>query len=63
MLRDPVPSTRPELRSRLLEERARFAASAAWGTAEEALSRELRKTVEALEPECLGLYWPLPLRI
>ena len=58
MLRDPASPSRPELRRRLLEERSRFAASAQWNDAEEALGRELQRTVDALEPECLGLYWP-----
>jgi 5-formyltetrahydrofolate cyclo-ligase len=53
----PVP-TREGLRRRLLEARARFAASAPASAAEAALGRELRAVVAELEPRCLGLYWP-----
>jgi 5,10-methenyltetrahydrofolate synthetase len=55
VLPDPALPTRPELRSRLLDARARKAGDPA---ADAALARELRAAIAALEPECLGLYWP-----
>ena len=52
------PSTRDELRKRLLEERLLFAASDAAVKGASALGRELRAVISKLEPRCLGLYWP-----
>ncbi|HEX2540369.1 MAG TPA: 5-formyltetrahydrofolate cyclo-ligase [Caldimonas sp.] len=54
----PLPD-RPALRARLLEARHAFAASATFAAAAEALGSHLRDTLARLEPECLGLYWPV----
>jgi 5-formyltetrahydrofolate cyclo-ligase len=54
----PLPE-RPALRARLLGERHAFVASAAFADAAEALGSHLRDTLARLEPECLGLYWPV----
>jgi 5,10-methenyltetrahydrofolate synthetase len=50
---------RRALRARLLAERDAFAGSAAADAARDALSDHLRAALVPLEPECLGLYWPL----
>jgi 5-formyltetrahydrofolate cyclo-ligase len=52
-----LPS-REELRSRLLQERTAFVASADAPRAEAALGHALRAVISELEPQCLGLYWP-----
>ena len=51
---------RADLRQRLLSERERFVAGPDGLQARSDLARELRRVVVDLEPECLGLYWPLP---
>jgi 5-formyltetrahydrofolate cyclo-ligase len=56
---DPAASGRPALRARLLAERDAFVASASFVGAVHALGSHLRATVARLEPECLGLYWPV----
>ncbi len=53
---DPARAARRELRRRLLAQRERFVASAAFATATAALSEALLKVVVELEPECVGLY-------
>jgi 5-formyltetrahydrofolate cyclo-ligase len=53
------PSTRATLRSRLRAERERHAASAGFATAQADLGRHLREVLVQLEPQCLGLYWPV----
>ncbi|UZD55324.1 5-formyltetrahydrofolate cyclo-ligase [Caldimonas aquatica] len=53
------PSERVALRARLLQEREQWAASALHPAAEQALAAHLRDVVLQLEPERLGLYWPL----
>lgn len=55
---DPPPGLRPALRQRLLEQREQFAAGPAWSEASAALARHLKAVLSALEPSCLGLYWP-----
>ncbi len=55
----PALSERPALRARLLGERHAFVASAAFAAAADALGSHLRDTLARLEPECLGLYWPV----
>lgn len=54
-----VPSDRAELRRRLLAERRALAATPAFPTAEQALRQSLLSLLEQLEPELLGVYWPL----
>lgn len=55
-----APADRSELRRRLIAERRAFAATPAFATAEQALHQALRPLLEQLEPELLGVYWPLP---
>ncbi len=55
----PALAERPALRARLLGERHAFVGSAAFGAAADALAGHLRDTLVRLEPECLGLYWPV----
>ena len=50
---------RQALRQRLLDDRQRFAGSAAAGPAQAALAKHLGALLHDLEPQCLGLYWPL----
>ena len=47
------------LRRKLLAERELFAAGPAAASAQAALARHLRHVVARLEPQCLGLYWPV----
>ena len=54
----PHPQDRQTLRRRLLDERDRFVA-AADAASNAALGRELRRVLAELEPQCLGLYWPM----
>lgn len=51
--------SRDESRARLLALRERFAAAPEVAGAEAALRRELIEIIIRLEPECLGLYWPV----
>ena len=60
---DPARAARRALRQRLLAERDAFLASPAAAAATEALAAALREVVAELEPECLGLYWRVPVRI
>lgn len=53
------PANRAALRRRLLADRERFAAGAGAKAAQQALSRELARLLRELEPESLGLYWPV----
>ncbi len=50
---------RATLRKRLLEERERFAGDPRLGDASSALGRQLALLLQQLEPQCLGLYWPV----
>ena len=50
--------TRTALRRRLLAQREQFAAGAASEEAGAALAGHLKTVLAALEPSCLGLYWP-----
>jgi len=50
---------RTELRRSLMAARREFAASPAFQTAQAALDRPLRELLAQLEPELLGVYWPL----
>lgn len=53
------PADRSELRRRLLAERRAFAATPAFQTAAQALRQALPGLLAQLEPELLGVYWPL----
>jgi 5,10-methenyltetrahydrofolate synthetase len=55
----PSLAQRSALRTRLLGERDAFLASGAFAAAADALGSHLRDTLARLEPECLGLYWPV----
>ena len=50
---------RSELRRRLLAERSAFAATPAFQAAEAVLCAALAALLEQLEPELLGVYWPM----
>ena len=50
---------RTELRRRLLAERRAFAGAPAFQAAEHALRQSLQALLSQLEPELLGVYWPL----
>lgn len=54
---------RAALRRHLLSERERWAAAAtttgAWRVAHDALASHLHEVLALLEPECLGVYWPI----
>ncbi len=51
------PANRAALRRRLLADRERFAAGD--GAAQQALTGHLARLLRELEPESLGLYWPV----
>ncbi|KQV53325.1 hypothetical protein ASC95_11305 [Pelomonas sp. Root1217] len=51
---------RPTLRRELLAARRDFAASPAFQTAQAAIGAALRELLDQLEPELVGVYWPLP---
>lgn len=53
------PADRSELRRQLLAARRDFAATPAFQAAEHALRAALSALLERLEPELLGVYWPL----
>jgi 5,10-methenyltetrahydrofolate synthetase len=56
----PLPDPRTALRRRLREARTHWAQDAsAWATAQAALQKNLLDVLRQLEPECLGLYWPI----
>ena len=56
---DEPPRSRKTLRERLIAERERFASSDRAATATAALARSLRDVLQQIEPEVLGLYWPV----
>lgn len=55
----PRPVDRVMLRGKLLAARDRFVASAGFAPAQTELARVLVEVLNQLEPECLGLYWPI----
>lgn len=59
-LPDPLREARRALRQALLSQRDAFVASPVHAGAAAALTEALVTAVAALEPACLGLYWPLP---
>jgi 5,10-methenyltetrahydrofolate synthetase len=54
-----TPTHRASLRAALLAERERFASRPDAAAAQAALARHARAVVARLEPQCLGLYWPV----
>ena len=54
-----APHDRSELRRKLLAERRAFAATPGFQAAEHGLRQALAPLLEQLEPELLGVYWPL----
>lgn len=54
------PADRTDLRRQLLAARRDFAATPAFQAAEHALRQALADLLAQLEPELLGVYWPLP---
>jgi 5-formyltetrahydrofolate cyclo-ligase len=50
---------RNTLRSKLRAARESFVAGSAWAGAQAALSAHLVQVLAQLEPQCLGLYWPI----
>ncbi|MFG6467783.1 5-formyltetrahydrofolate cyclo-ligase [Roseateles sp. BYS87W] len=55
----PVPADRAALRRELITARRAFAATPAFAAAQAALDASLREVLAQLEPELLGVYWPL----
>jgi 5,10-methenyltetrahydrofolate synthetase len=53
------PDGRAVLRRRLLAQREQFAQGPQAGIASASLARQLREVLAQLEPQCLGLYWPI----
>lgn len=58
---DPLVLARRALRQRLIEARQGFDADPAASSAREALTVHLVRVLEQLEPDVLGLYWPMRL--
>jgi 5-formyltetrahydrofolate cyclo-ligase len=58
-LPEPGPPSRLLLRQQLLAAREAFMSSPVLASAQAALARELRQLMDQLEPQCLGLYWPM----
>jgi 5-formyltetrahydrofolate cyclo-ligase len=56
---DEPPQSRKTLRARLIAVRERFANSDRAAAATAALARSLREVLQQIEPELLGLYWPV----
>lgn len=56
----PDPSSRQALRQRLKSDHQAWQDSPERLAAQEAMSRHLEDLLMQLEPQCLGLYWPLP---
>ena len=55
----PPHTPRQLLRRRLLDDRTAFAASPGLAAAQNALTKALLPVLAELEPQCLGLYWPM----
>lgn len=56
---DEPTHSRKTLRARLIVERERFANSDHTAAAATALARSLREVLQQIEPELLGVYWPV----
>jgi len=52
-------TSRLALRTQLLATRERFVSSPELASAQAAIARELTQVIGRLEPECLGVYWPV----
>lgn len=59
MTTTPPTSPRAELRQRLLSARQTWAQGPAAPAAQAALDKRLAEVLAQLEPDCLGLYWPM----
>lgn len=59
MCASSTPTPRASLRTQLLAARARFVSSPELASAQQAIEKELTRIIGQLEPECLGLYWPM----
>jgi 5-formyltetrahydrofolate cyclo-ligase len=55
----PIDPARRDLRLRLRAEREQFATAPRFDAAHADLARHVSSVVGQLEPECLGLYWPI----
>jgi 5-formyltetrahydrofolate cyclo-ligase len=55
----PTTQSRQALRAQLIALRERFAASPEVAAAEQSLADALMALIDDLEPDCLGLYWPM----
>ena len=55
----PAPHERPALRARLLASRSAWSGTPAAHAATAALGHHLREVLAQLEPQVLGLFWPL----
>ncbi|MBC7993776.1 MAG: 5-formyltetrahydrofolate cyclo-ligase [Rhizobacter sp.] len=53
------PTSRQALRAQLLATRERFVLSPEGSSAQPLIARELAQIIDRLEPECLGVYWPM----
>ena len=53
------PTSRQALRAQLLAARERFVLSPEVASAQTLIVRELGQIIDRLEPECLGVYWPM----
>lgn len=56
---DEPPQSRKTLRDRLIAERRRFAGSDRAAAGAAALARNLHELLQQIEPEVLGVYWPV----
>ena len=56
---DEPPRSRKSLRERLIAERERFTHSERAAAAAAGLARRLRDLLQQIEPELLGVYWPV----
>ncbi|MDC8784617.1 5-formyltetrahydrofolate cyclo-ligase [Roseateles koreensis] len=56
---DTLPHDRAALRRRLLAHRQAWLSTPAGQAADAALGQQIRAVLTQLEPQCLGLYWPL----
>jgi 5,10-methenyltetrahydrofolate synthetase len=59
-LADMDKTTRQTLRTQLRQQHRQWALQPTAPEHQRALSEHLQELLEALEPECLGVYWPMP---
>jgi 5-formyltetrahydrofolate cyclo-ligase len=60
MTSNHIPPTRLQSRQRLLIQRQQFSQNPLFQSAAQALHQHLEQVLRTLEPDCLGVYWPLP---